>query len=242
MKNLTISFFVLFFIGCQSNTDNKNNSTEQSTNLEVSSHNSCLLDFSTHMNDLLDKKSVASIFNIEPENIEMRFNKMKKPESTNLQFEWEEGRKLRMKSGLELPLKNSLYIGYIKELASIKESNISSREAFRNMYRVRTEKEIEELKEAFRQKAKDENISDEGSASGSQMIESAMKVEYETVKSLGDEAVWRNYPEASGGGGELIILLGNYTFGVNLNVSDNQEENKLKAISIAKNVLSQCSK
>jgi hypothetical protein len=237
MKNRIIFLLTFTVVACQSKLQNTENSAENEVESEA---NTCLLDYSTRINELISKEEIAQIFELDIDRIGTQLNQFKNTSNSNYQVEWNDGRKLKMKSGLELPLDNSVYIGYIKQVVDPKTRQFSPFEAFQQMYRTRTEEEIRQMRTALKKKAEEEKINSETAESGGQILESAMKVEYEGITDLADAAVWRDYPETSGGGGELIVLLGDHTFQVTVNASEAQDYNRQKAILIAERILKVC--
>lgn len=189
--------------------------------------------FNGKLDQLLTLEMAARCANQKASEAEVKYNKvLKTPEYHSLDYFWPSDRIRKMDiSGmqLEVPRPNTVGISFVKA---------TDLETFSFDYHNPTKEEWERAKKVMKSKeselVKDGNVTEEQAGEADDMANSLMQ-DYEVIDipGLGDKAVWVKRKHES----SLKVLYHGIEFSLNVDLSDNESENKKQAIKLAKEVV-----
>ncbi len=189
--------------------------------------------FNGKLDQLLTLEMAARCANHKASDAEVKYNKvLETPEYHSLDYFWPSDRIRKIDvSGmqLEVPRPNTVGISFVKG---------TDLQTFSFDYHNPTKEEWERAKKAMKSKeselVKDGKVTEEQVDQAGDMANSLMQ-DYEVVDvpGLGDKAVWVKRKHES----TLKVLYHGIEFGLNVDLSDNESENKKQAIKLAKEVV-----
>lgn len=223
--------------------------TEQRTlDPEAKGGNTCLLGYMEKLDALLTDPIVSEFTGVSVATMKKDYYKvMKNPEWHSLQFSWESDRKQKVKVAnmtIEVPDKNVIELHGIKPM---------SKKYFLMSYRVPTEEQLKHvdkaMDDAFSKKTDNKEINEAvdnldkmgidqktQKSIGNEIsgITKQVAQAYSEVRGMGDAASWNSFEN------RLYVLDNGVALAVTVKLSDDTNDNKARALELAKKLLSAC--
>ncbi len=239
---------ILAFAGCGGT---ENETVKDVANKKVkssSTQNSCLESYAMDPCKLISLADVAELSDVEVSSIEKKppLDMFKNPMMRTCIFRWPSDRTMTVEvlsQSRTVPVENEVFVGSFQILDD-PDSRIKPpyTEWFDRAYRQMTEEEQEKYQKMIDDEVDKQTNDDKQSSQAKSMAKSFMKMagtdQYIKVDEVGDKAtavITKKSPQVS-----LNILHGNVKFNVNVNVSDDSEENLKLSKVIAQKILSRC--
>lgn len=241
MKKPLIFLSVLIF--GVSSCGRSGQTTENGNSLIESSINtSCIFDYTDKYDQLLTLDMIKKHYSGDLSKAEFKYNKSEKQSSQDTDkalYSWESGRTKQMKvmgMNLDVPVPYEIGLKWLGSDLFMIKGLPTPKENFEQFYRNVTKEEAD----AAVRKTKEQVVTD-GIATAEQAAQAGSIAEgisnynnHEKVTGVGEAASWVISES------HLVVLVGDKTFQIAANVSDNKETNKKLAVALAKEVLAKC--
>jgi hypothetical protein len=214
---------------------------------------SCLYQYAAKYDELLTLDQASSIVGLDKTKADTSYKKMMKdPAFQAFEMEWEGNRKRKIDTGfgiIESPKPDYITLSGMK---------LMTLESFNKDFGVKTEAEIKEvlnrLDNAFDKALDQKSESKEANEAGKKVTETGVSKEeakavqnkisegpiaktlrgYQIVNGLGDAASWNTFDQ------KLNVLKDGVRFYLEVDINDDTNVNKVKAIKVAKLILAKC--
>lgn len=246
---LSLASFCQFSCGGSSSDESQKASlSKMSSDPQAKGGNTCLLSYADKLDQLLTLKMAADFAGLPAESAKVKYFKaMKNTANHDVKYLWKSERKRNMKDvgiDMEVPADNMLQLNGIKE---------RSLESFKMTHRAPTEDELKQqgkvIQDAFDKKSNNKKINeqvekldemkiDKGTqksvAKGMSSVFSKVTQAYKDVPGIGEAASWNSVER------RLYVLDNGVEISVSVDLSDTDEENRGKAVTLIKQILSKC--
>jgi len=242
----------LLLIGCgdKSNSEEAESDSKKSpsNNSVTILNNTCLHQFYGEPGKMIKEQDVVDICGLKDIDYEREEKLLKKKmkKYSMVSFSWDSDRTRVIDIGdnsMTVPVDNSIVYGGARELSF---NNGNPKESFKKIYKTLTKEERDNARKAMqaqvdKQKKKAdpnyESTSETAIESTQGLLSKTMdKIKYTEVNGVGDLATWESNDRT------LFVLVGNWQFTVSIDLSNDEEDNKNKAIALAKKILEQCNR
>ncbi len=258
-KHLLILYFFLGIMSCSGNSSKLNNSGEINlegtikndeskgkTDLNTLGTNTCLLDYQTKYDQLLNESDVLTVTGFSKDVMKVKYNKaLQNTENHSYIYKFT-NRRIQTVPGINQKLE-------MPDLVIISSIKVISLSAFESTYKAISDEDMHAAKdvlkdavegnsgnkdaEAALEKAREKDVSKEQiKKTGSEIMDVMKEVSkgYRIVNGLGDAARWNIVSN------ELIVLQNGVQFIIRSDVSADNEKNKSVAIDLAKIIINKC--
>lgn len=243
MKNIITSLsFVLLLIHTSCSNEAKGSAdSSEPINEAVNSNADCLFDYMTKYDQLLPLEVIKKYYDV-PSSAKMNYDfrpDAKTHDKDTYEYTWDSDRVRKMKFGgqvMDVPSPNRIGLRWVGSDLFMIQGKSTALENFRSFYKnssaAEKEAAFKQAAKSLKEKGYDSKTVDAATNMGKELA--ADEIIFQNIESLGEAAVWIIKEK------ELTVLVGNITFQINVEVSENDEENINLAKKLAQEVLNKC--
>jgi hypothetical protein len=240
IPKFTFALVLLATLSCSSKSDKSNVANTQETKGETASFDpECLYAYMSKYDQLLPLESIKNHYSGDMTTAELNYQKSGNPAMDKCLYVWKSDRIRKvdmMGVKMSVPEENEIGVKWLGSDLFMIKGLATPKENFEQFYRNVSQ---EEANAAL---AKAEKIAQEKEGLTTEQAQTAVKMgkglaegqQFEKVDGVGEAAAWVVKEK------HLVVLVGDKTFQLVANVSANNDENKMLAIALAKEVLAKC--